>query len=467
MEKLVKSNILVLLTLGFAVFLVFGNAVSGEFTQLDDRVAIVENPAIGQLTIWIKTLNIYHISSSLIYTLFGLNSMAFHLRSLLLHALNAYLVYILFAKLESKNVAFISAVLFAIHPAVSEAVLWVSGAVYLYNAFFTLCILNLYVKFKQEHKQSYLIFSYALYALYLIITTTPWAIVVPLLVLLIDYYFFKLNYKTVLFYFLSFGIYFATYIPGAYLVRDELIQTYGAPYLAPSLVFVKAEVLKRMVSLLIFPVVLSVFSKGIVVTNFGNFLFSMIVIGGFVFLGAKALRAKNSLAATFLFILASIAPSLAPVDISANGGERYFYLGTAFFCLLLVLLVEKLPKNAFVPVLIMIGMLYFTRTFVRTFDWKTDKSLWIATQQASPNNYKSYINLGNVYLKENNRKLTIENYKQAIKLNPTAVAALYNLGAVYLQLGNMEAGKYYLEQALKYSPNLTPAQELLSKVNSN
>jgi tetratricopeptide (TPR) repeat protein len=69
-----------------------------------------------------------------------------HLLSLLLHAANALLVYEILRRLSgSSNAAMALAVLFAVHPANSEAVLWASDVAGLGAAFCTLSILLLYV----------------------------------------------------------------------------------------------------------------------------------------------------------------------------------------------------------------------------------------------------------------------------------------------------------------------------------
>lgn len=68
------------------------------------------------------------ISYTLDYAFWGLRPFGYHLTNLLLHILNAVLLYLLAARLlSSKVAAFFAAAFFAVHPAASEAVIWIKG----------------------------------------------------------------------------------------------------------------------------------------------------------------------------------------------------------------------------------------------------------------------------------------------------------------------------------------------------
>lgn len=108
---------------------------------------------------------------TVIYYFFGYDSVAFHLFSLLLHTLNALLVFFIVRQLLIKNISqgskyenkivLISlgtALLFAIHPLQVEAVAWLSASKILVCSFFYLLGIWFYLSYIQKGKTSSYIF---------------------------------------------------------------------------------------------------------------------------------------------------------------------------------------------------------------------------------------------------------------------------------------------------------------------
>lgn len=131
-----------------------------------------------------------------IYSLFGFSSTAFHAGSLMLHLLNAILVYFIlqhlltltgFNKNVRKHQIFIGlvTVLFAIHPLQVESIAWISASKVLLYSTFTLGSLLFYLKYKRSHKYEFLVLTFLGYILSLM--TKEQAIILPLNLLLIDF----------------------------------------------------------------------------------------------------------------------------------------------------------------------------------------------------------------------------------------------------------------------------------------
>ena len=68
-----------------------------------------------------------------------------------------------------------------------------------------------------------------------------------------------------------------------------------------------------------------------------------------------------------------------------------------------------------------------------------------------PKNYKSYYNLGNLYLETGNLSKAMDNYRRAIKLKEDFAYAYYNLGCCYLKQENYRLARYYFANAIKYN----------------
>jgi len=113
-----------------AVLLAHGNALGGAF-QFDDFNVIVDNPAVHGLGSWARDLGGIRPLLKLTYALnWGLDPRpaGFILVNLALHASNAWLAFLLLRRLgRGDRPALAAALLWAVHPADTEAVAYVCG----------------------------------------------------------------------------------------------------------------------------------------------------------------------------------------------------------------------------------------------------------------------------------------------------------------------------------------------------
>ncbi|MCL4378503.1 MAG: glycosyltransferase family 39 protein, partial [Actinobacteria bacterium] len=124
-------------------FLVYSNSLFNHFLR-DDLDLIVINPLIKNFRffpVYFKTnlfYSVYGLPSNfyrpmqtilyaIIYHIFGLNVVPYHLLNIFLHIGNAILIYVLLRKIYPENVSFLSSLLWAIHPIQTEAITYVSG----------------------------------------------------------------------------------------------------------------------------------------------------------------------------------------------------------------------------------------------------------------------------------------------------------------------------------------------------
>jgi hypothetical protein len=109
----------------------------------------------------------------ILYSLFGYDPFPFHLACLLLHIANACLVYCCFrllleagAKIKTENgtlVAFLTAMIFAVHPFNTEAVAWISASKVLVYALYYLMASFCFLLYLKRGKFRYYIFTLALF----------------------------------------------------------------------------------------------------------------------------------------------------------------------------------------------------------------------------------------------------------------------------------------------------------------
>ena len=110
----------------------------------------------------------------LIYTLCGYNPLVFHLASLLLHAGCVCFVYIIIRcilaqtsrepKENASGIAFVTALLFAVHPMNVESVAWVSASKIVVYAFFYLSAIYTWLLYLSKKKVLYYILTLLLFA---------------------------------------------------------------------------------------------------------------------------------------------------------------------------------------------------------------------------------------------------------------------------------------------------------------
>ena len=147
------------IALGIAIYI---NALSNGFV-FDDMTTIVHNEHIKDLSKNLPAffnLDYFKIAQAevsyrpiatlsyfLIYALFNLNPLAFHLASLLLHIFNVIWVYVLVDIIQhNKKSSLIAALVFACHPVLTETVNCISYNEDLFATFFYLLALVLYIK---------------------------------------------------------------------------------------------------------------------------------------------------------------------------------------------------------------------------------------------------------------------------------------------------------------------------------
>ncbi|MDO4197303.1 MAG: hypothetical protein Q4D33_14280, partial [Prevotellaceae bacterium] len=136
------------------------------------------------------------LSYILIHSVFGYSPMAFHVASLLWHTANTVLLFLFLNRLlkmipsnplagQSANIAWICALLWAVHPVNVEPVAWISASKILVYAFFYLAALLLYLHYIEDPRIGKYIGLLALFVASFL--GKEQAVVLPLAFLSMDY----------------------------------------------------------------------------------------------------------------------------------------------------------------------------------------------------------------------------------------------------------------------------------------
>jgi protein O-mannosyl-transferase len=182
-------------------------ATGHGFVNYDDALYVTSNPYVqagltrdgvawafgrvhGEGTYWHPVTWLSHMADCQLY---GLRAWGHHLTSVLIHAVNALLVFLVFSRMTGSywRCAALAA-LFAVHPIQVDSVAWVSERKNLLSAFFWLLTTWAYVRYIECRRQScrrspvWYLLSLAFFALGLM--SKPVLVTLPFVLLLLDYW---------------------------------------------------------------------------------------------------------------------------------------------------------------------------------------------------------------------------------------------------------------------------------------
>lgn len=209
-----KTYLLLILTL-LLTFGIYSNSFQNKFLSWDDDLQITANKYVknynGNFFTSLYKLD-KHTSFTLLsyaidYKLWKKNPLPYHVENVLLHLLNILLVFIFIkAIFKNQNVAFICALLFALHPSRVESVAWIAERKDLLFTFFSLLSLLSYIKYLNNKKtsdnnsaqsfQNLCLFFLVILLSYLAGLSKIQAVTLPILFFILDFYFDR---KTTLF----------------------------------------------------------------------------------------------------------------------------------------------------------------------------------------------------------------------------------------------------------------------------
>lgn len=504
-------------------------ALSFQFLNWDDNVYVLNNPWIrawsSRNLAHIFTEPYYsnflplHLLSYLVdYSLWRLSPYGYHLQSIVLHGLNAVLAMLVVKRLlGSPLVAFLAALLFAVHPSHVEAVAWISIRKDLLSTLFALLTVYFYLRASSGtsiHRPAYAA-SVVCFALGLLSKVS--IVTLPLFLLLLDRFKPEGEPRNPWIKDLANKIPYA--LVGLLLVwwNTAAQAKAAAPYARDALSYAMV--------------------KGHAVWNYLGLLFGILrgspdydapVLGrdpltvvaslaGLVFLPAAAwiaLRFRNRpgfLGIAWIFV--TLLPALA-FPLVTYMADRYLYAPSLGFCWLIAAgivgwsgrVAQPRRRTAALVGLALVPLVAFLAGIRENLPvWRDSESLWtyaitrcqdfraytnlaevrlaqkrwdeaeqLLRLSARVDNATTYQNFGVLYFElgrypeavdANNRALTILRHQG---WDPGLASVLYyNLGAIYWKLGEKERTIEVLEAALRENPTFEEAREQLRRARES
>ncbi|CAB1085155.1 hypothetical protein D1AOALGA4SA_12648 [Olavius algarvensis Delta 1 endosymbiont] len=503
-SRLAAGDLLPIALLVFVSLAVYYNSLSNGFV-FDDYAVIVENKHINSLGSSLPAFfsrsyftiaageasyrPLATLSYFLIHSLAGLNPFYFHLSSVVLHALNAGMVYLLISLLTGGRFkALLAAILFASHPALAEAVDCIAFNEDLLTAFFFLAALILYIKCvdKEDAGAGYFLslifFLCGLLAKEMAITLLPVIVLYDLtfragreqplsvkyvLSIFKDRWFFYLGYAAVSVF---------------YLVLRFLLITHQGDGVKPHF----ASLLERLlylpnhlfsfVKLALAPYDLNVDHMFSYPRSFFEIshLAGFFIMVGLVVFSLFLFKHGREIFFGFWWFIITLFPVYNLVQIFNPFAERYLYIPVIGFCLVVPVIVEGIARRlkiraaavntATLLVVLAIAGGYATTTVARNRDWKDGFSLWSKTVTQSPDSGVARGSLGRAYQEQGRLQEAIAEYETAVKLMPHHYKAYYNLGVVYDQIGSIDKAVDNYKQSILIYPGFANAHFNLANI---
>jgi tetratricopeptide (TPR) repeat protein len=470
--------------LAAAVLVIYAGGLRNGFVY-DDQVQLVENVALRSLrNIPLLFIDPAHTSSSGVveeiyrplrgtlfaieYHLWGLNPTGFHAVNVLFHALNSFLVFLFLKRfVPGAMPAFGAALLFAVHPALTENVSWVCSRSDLLCMFFFIIGLLCYItscRNRDPQKNRWALYSLSLLSLMFALLSKEMAVMFPAAMIAIDLWGDGLkNLRARWREYAPFLVLTFAYLVFRMNIMSQFAQTDPLGKTPIQTAGIMARGTLYYIRLVLLPVDLNVLP----------YIDTGIPLGDIRTLGALCLTAllissacvlrrrypTASLGAFLFFVL--LLPVSNIVPIKAVVAERFIYipsLGFSVVCAAWLRVAESFNHSRMIKALTaaaisVVVFVYSTLTIARNMDWRSNLTLFISAVEKAPENPRAHVLLAKEYFVSGHYDDSLRECLTALKLNPGLAEAHTVLGSIYLRQGILKPAEDEFRIALSLDPH--------------
>lgn len=430
---------------------------------------------VGKISNYYRPLQ--ELSYAIEYQLFNGAAFMYHFDNLLLHAIAGMLLFAFIEKLtKNKIIALLTATLFLIHPVQTEAVSYASGRNDPIYVIFALLTFLFYLK---NQRMYYLL---SLITFFLSLLSKEAALIIPGLIMLIDFFQTQSVKKTrkhlALFlpYILIAGIYFLLRL--TVLNFQDTLNFYGTETQYTTNIFVRLitflSLLPEYMRFIFYPDILYIDRVADIVTTVDNtnVIVSIAAIVSLLFLSIKYKTKHPIFFFCFLWFFIAMIPVSGIIPINGLIYEHFLYfpsvgifLAIAYlFYLLLTQVKNSLLSLGVLGIIGVIVLLLTIRTIVRNSDWKDPVTFYNQTIRHNPTSARLHNNLAMAYAEKNKNEEAIREYTLAIKLLDVYPQTHYNLGNSYVALNKLDEAEKEYRLALKIDPTFYRSYISLARI---
>lgn len=424
------------------------------------------------------------------YHLWGLNPFGFHLTNIILHILNSVLLFFLLTRLFKQKIpAFITALLFALHPVNSEAVAVINFREDLLAMFFLLSSLTLYILLRRALKFRRILLYVLSIILYLLaLFSKEMAITLPAILILLDHCFppdkklpakkpksflfitrGHIGYILASLFFLwvwffpmardagSVWDYFYGQGLCRFLTMAKVAMIYLSWMIAP---------LNIHATILDFSIIeCSLWRLKVVFSFLAWMLLTLFIVRSY----------KKSKPCFFgiMWFLVTLAPVMNILLMPNILALRFLYIPSAGFCICAMMLGKELygkqpplflrPFYQRILTVSLIAILAFfaSLTFIQGYTWRDDLAFQSDRLAFYPNNPRAMAETAEALRQKGFQQEAITLYQKTIQLDPNDIVTRNSLGSLLLKKGLLLDARRQFEEALKLDPDFTPTKNNL------
>lgn len=482
-----RNLVLVSISLIVIILAVYLQAGNHEFLNYDDNVYVTSNPHVangitGKNIIWaftsIEAANwhpITWLSHMADVQLYGMNPRGHHFTNVVIHTVSSILLLLLLFRITGSlwQSSFVAA-LFALHPLHVESVAWVAERKDLLSAFFWFLTLVLYAEYAAKRKPA--LYILALFSFVLGLMSKPMLVTLPVVMLMIDYW--PLN-----------------------RYRDE-VQGQGSRQLIGRVIsLIKEKIPFFACSLCAGIVTIFAQHKGGAMKNFDAIplllrienapisyvkyigkafwphdlavlypiplSFPLWQVAGSLFIlllvSVATVWARHLhpyLAVGWFWFIVTLIPVIGLIQVGVQSmADRYSYIPLIGLFIMAAWGVSDLAEGLKhrVNILALLAGTVIIASTACTWQqigyWQDNISLYRHTLQVTTGNYIIHYNLGTALANKGDMDAAIQEFSEALRLNPNCTIAHNNLGLALAKKGNLDAAIQEYREALHLTPD--------------
>jgi len=475
-----RRNIAVGVALFFGTLAVFSRGIGNDFVNYDDPVYVTENrPVQAGLTLhgmrWALTTDTganWHpltwLSHMIDWSLFEEDPRGPHAVSIVLHACNAVLVFIIFQRLTNSYwFSAFSAALFAWHPQRVESVAWIAERKDVLSGFFGLLVFWAYLRYARGRSARW--YCISLGAFFLGLLAKPMLVTLPFVMLLLDLWpLQRFRWQD---HGASGQRVFSEKVPFLLLAGCSCVITFVVQRAGGSISTVlplSARIANAFVALVgylrkfVWPVDLAVLYP-----HPGFWPAPTVAIAVLLFVVVTAIvvfqvRAYPVLAIGWFWFVIMLLPVLGFVHIGLHYmADRYTYLPILGIELALFPLFARNSGTISVIGAIAILGSCIVQTWNQLGVWKNSFTLFDHALAVTHNNYLAYNNRGLAFDRAGRLDEAIRDYQHSLAINPHYADASNNLGQALTHRGRPRDCLELFRAAVETDPNLLSAHNNL------
>lgn len=469
LDKICHSKIKVFVGLAIVISLVYLQSFWFDFTGLDDFDLIVnkyhilsriENlPQLFKTNLLISESGIYYrplVSLSFMFDAIvgGKEALVYHISNVFYHITATFLFYLMLNLfLNNKILSFSFSLIFAVHPALTQAVVWIPGRndtlLFIFLSLTLICYKNFIDENTTSTSKRLLFLFLSIGSFFLALLTKENAFLILPFLILYDFVVASLD-RNKLKRILILSVY--TILLLIYIIlrkRAETLEVDFERITIPIQDYLKGVVNYFGKAILPFDLRVITLPDGI---NIFLGLISIAMIGVFALQGIKNL--KMFLFGLIWFVLFLISGTVGLIGFTNFLDHRlYVPIWGLFLSLSQFKIIDKLKDPTKIILVSFVFIVFVYINFNHSKKFKDPLTFYTSAVEESPNSFFTLRGLANVYHKMKDFEAAERYYKKSFELNPNSVETLTNLAINFSKKGELDSAEYYFLRAIKINPN--------------